>query len=108
MWSQDIRGSIAYAKAIHKVGIITEEEKNLYDEIYSKAMTIQQFHSLLKVSEFKDFEPNQLIIKQNQKLKYIYHILKGKCSFHRKDSNGDLDFFFYMKKNFLISAGNNF
>lgn len=28
MWSQDIRGSIAYAKAIHKVGIITEEEKD--------------------------------------------------------------------------------
>uniref|UniRef100_A0A7S3QCM7 Argininosuccinate lyase n=1 Tax=Chaetoceros debilis TaxID=122233 RepID=A0A7S3QCM7_9STRA len=28
MWSQDIRGSIAYAKAIVKVGIITEEEGN--------------------------------------------------------------------------------
>lgn len=28
MWSQDIRGSVAYAKAIHKVGIISEEEKN--------------------------------------------------------------------------------
>ena len=28
MWSQDIRGSIAYAKAIHKVGIISDEEKN--------------------------------------------------------------------------------
>lgn len=28
MWSQDIRGSVAYAKAIHKVGIITEEEKD--------------------------------------------------------------------------------
>jgi argininosuccinate lyase len=26
MWSQDIRGSVAYAKAIGKVGIITEEE----------------------------------------------------------------------------------
>ena len=29
MWDQDIRGSIAYAKAIAKVGIITEEEKNM-------------------------------------------------------------------------------
>jgi len=28
MWSQDIRGSVAYAKAIVKVGIITEEEGN--------------------------------------------------------------------------------
>lgn len=28
MWDQDIRGSIAYAKAIVKVGIITEEEGN--------------------------------------------------------------------------------
>jgi argininosuccinate lyase len=32
MWSQDIRGSIAYAKAIGKVGIITDEEvKTLVD-----------------------------------------------------------------------------
>lgn len=29
MWDQDIRGSIAYAKAIGKVGIITEEEVEL-------------------------------------------------------------------------------
>lgn len=28
MWDQDIRGSVAYAKAIGKVGIITEEEVN--------------------------------------------------------------------------------
>jgi argininosuccinate lyase len=28
MWDQDIRGSLAYAKAIGKVGIITEEEVN--------------------------------------------------------------------------------
>jgi len=28
MWDQDIRGSIAYAKAIQKVGILTEEELN--------------------------------------------------------------------------------
>lgn len=28
MWDQDIRGSVAYAKAIVKVGIITEEEGN--------------------------------------------------------------------------------
>jgi argininosuccinate lyase len=26
MWAQDIRGSVAYAKAIGKVGIITDEE----------------------------------------------------------------------------------
>ena len=26
MWSQDIRGSIAYAKSIQKVGILTPEE----------------------------------------------------------------------------------
>jgi argininosuccinate lyase len=32
MWDQDIRGSIAYAKAIHKVNIITEEECNLLIE----------------------------------------------------------------------------
>mmetsp|Transcript_24903 Transcript_24903/g.59129 ORF Transcript_24903/g.59129 Transcript_24903/m.59129 type:complete len:470 (+) Transcript_24903:163-1572(+) len=29
MWDQDIRGSIAYAKAIGKVGIITQDEVNL-------------------------------------------------------------------------------
>eukprot|EP00557_Chaetoceros_sp_GSL56_P001120 CAMPEP_0176488394 /NCGR_PEP_ID=MMETSP0200_2-20121128/6682_1 /TAXON_ID=947934 /ORGANISM="Chaetoceros sp., Strain GSL56" /LENGTH=468 /DNA_ID=CAMNT_0017885367 /DNA_START=103 /DNA_END=1509 /DNA_ORIENTATION=- len=29
MWDQDIRGSIAYAKAIAKVGIITAEESNI-------------------------------------------------------------------------------
>lgn len=29
MWDQDIRGSLAYAKAIGKVGIITEEEVNM-------------------------------------------------------------------------------
>lgn len=32
MWSQDIRGSIAYAKAIGKVGIITDEEVQLLVE----------------------------------------------------------------------------
>jgi argininosuccinate lyase len=32
MWDQDIRGSIAYAKAIGKVGIITEEEVNILVE----------------------------------------------------------------------------
>jgi argininosuccinate lyase len=32
MWDQDIRGSIAYAKAIVKVGIITEEEGDLLVE----------------------------------------------------------------------------
>ena len=29
MWAQDIRGSVAYAKAIGKVGIITNEEVEL-------------------------------------------------------------------------------
>ena len=29
MWAQDIRGSVAYAKAIGKVGIITDEEVQL-------------------------------------------------------------------------------
>ena len=29
MWAQDIRGSVAYAKAIGKVGIITDEEVEL-------------------------------------------------------------------------------
>ena len=29
MWAQDIRGSVAYAKAIGKVGIITNEEVDL-------------------------------------------------------------------------------
>ena len=34
MWDQDIRGSIAYAKAIVKVGIITEEEgQQLIDDL---------------------------------------------------------------------------
>jgi argininosuccinate lyase len=32
MWSQDIRGSIAYAKAIQKVGIVTEDETKLLVE----------------------------------------------------------------------------
>jgi argininosuccinate lyase len=32
MWAQDIRGSIAYAKAIGKVGIITRDEVNLLVE----------------------------------------------------------------------------
>mmetsp|Transcript_28333 Transcript_28333/g.35033 ORF Transcript_28333/g.35033 Transcript_28333/m.35033 type:complete len:468 (+) Transcript_28333:161-1564(+) len=32
MWDQDIRGSVAYAKAILKVGIITEKECNLLVE----------------------------------------------------------------------------
>jgi len=32
MWDQDIRGSIAYAKAIGKVGIITQDEVNLLVE----------------------------------------------------------------------------
>lgn len=32
MWAQDIRGSKAYAKAIFKVGIITEEENNQLQE----------------------------------------------------------------------------
>ena len=29
MWAQDIRGSVAYAKAIGKVGIINDEEVDL-------------------------------------------------------------------------------
>ena len=29
MWAQDIRGSVAYAKAIGNVGIITDEEVQL-------------------------------------------------------------------------------
>ena len=32
MWAQDIRGSVAYAKAIGKVGIITEDEVKLLIE----------------------------------------------------------------------------
>ena len=32
MWAQDIRGSVAYAKAIGKVGIITQEEVDLIVE----------------------------------------------------------------------------
>lgn len=32
MWAQDIRGSVAYAKAIGKVGIITQEEVDLLIE----------------------------------------------------------------------------
>jgi argininosuccinate lyase len=32
MWAQDIRGSVAYAKAIGKVGIITDEEVTLLIE----------------------------------------------------------------------------
>lgn len=49
MWAQDIRGSIAYAKAIQKVNIITEDECNLlitglekvYKEWESNTFTIQ-------------------------------------------------------------------
>jgi len=36
MWDQDIRGSIAYAKAIQKVNIITEDECNLLIEGLNK------------------------------------------------------------------------
>ena len=32
MWAQDIRGSVAYAKAIGMVGIITEDEAKLLIE----------------------------------------------------------------------------
>eukprot|EP01091_Cochliopodium_minus_P015971 TRINITY_DN5832_c0_g2_i1.p1 TRINITY_DN5832_c0_g2~~TRINITY_DN5832_c0_g2_i1.p1 ORF type:complete len:307 (-),score=64.51 TRINITY_DN5832_c0_g2_i1:118-1038(-) len=80
----------------------SDEQKLLFDEIYSKAMTIQQFHSLIQCSEFRDYNKDELIIGQDQRLRYIYHIVHGRCSFIRKNADNELEFFFYMKKNFFI------